>query len=349
MISVELDIYSGLPNPTWTLSKKQEKELLDRVLSQPSTVKSVDSVGSYLGYRGLVVRFSGDDDDGPWAQARTALAKKAQQGKLSQNEFALPDGFRIWGSPEGNNVEGWLKSDSEQNKHVGELLDVFKDNLSANDIPLIKGGASFNRTQNPSAVDGSTWRVCSSTHLGGANEVNNWSKTWNQITNASKGIGYQFANNCYRYASAKLFTAKNTAKAGFATPGIAGRYNMPVFSVDTVKQGIYRDGWGDGCGNSNTVTMAAVVMIKGEGSGSIKNPISDFHFYRVVGTDSARYLLWAHKPGMTPATLGDNSNKLIYNPINADRRMNLGGGQQAIGYSYFLGYFYWDFARINVA
>lgn len=366
MISVELDIYSGLPNPTWTLSKKQEKELLDRVLSQPSTVKSVDSVGSYLGYRGLVVRFSGDDD-GPWAQARTALTKKAQQGKLSQNELMLPDAFRVWGSPEGNNAERWLKSDSEQNQHVAELLDGFKDDLSANDMPLIKDNASLSRIQNPSSTDGNVWGLCRSAYYGGSLEVNNWSKTWNQVTKnptpTAYGVGYQFANNCYRYASAKLFQS-TTAYAGFACPGKAsGLFSnglwdpsstkknpgIPLISVANIKNGVYKDGWVDNCNGNNIVTMAAVAMIMGEGSGSAKNTMSDYHFYRVIGVDTTNYCRWAHKPGQTPATLVDNSGKAIYNPINADRSYNLGGGKKALGYSNFIGYFYWDYSKTRVA
>ncbi|MFM7715957.1 MAG: hypothetical protein ACKO7A_25625 [Microcystis sp.] len=30
MLEVELDIFSGMPNPKWVLSEREEKELLDR-------------------------------------------------------------------------------------------------------------------------------------------------------------------------------------------------------------------------------------------------------------------------------------------------------------------------------
>lgn len=41
----------------------------------------------------------------------------------------------------------------------------------------------------------------------------------------------------------------------------------------------------------------------------------DYHFYRQDSNN-----LWSHKPGKTSATNLDADNKLIYNPLNADRK-----------------------------
>ena len=51
---VEIDIFSGLPNPTWTLSDMQTASLLGMVseLSQAEAKARSDN----LGYRGMIVR-----------------------------------------------------------------------------------------------------------------------------------------------------------------------------------------------------------------------------------------------------------------------------------------------------
>jgi hypothetical protein len=51
---VELDIFSGMPNPEWRLSETQAKTLLDR-LSALSPTEECPRPGN-LGYRGLIVR-----------------------------------------------------------------------------------------------------------------------------------------------------------------------------------------------------------------------------------------------------------------------------------------------------
>jgi hypothetical protein len=51
---VELDIFSGLPNPTWTLSDEQTASLLEMVSALSQTEARPRS--GDLGYRGMVVR-----------------------------------------------------------------------------------------------------------------------------------------------------------------------------------------------------------------------------------------------------------------------------------------------------
>ena len=36
MLEAEIDVFSGMPNPTFELSEKEEKELLDRVVADAS-------------------------------------------------------------------------------------------------------------------------------------------------------------------------------------------------------------------------------------------------------------------------------------------------------------------------
>jgi len=53
---VELDIFSGRPNPTWTLSDAGRAQFLDRLAALPAAPPA--GLRSNLGYRGFVVHLS---------------------------------------------------------------------------------------------------------------------------------------------------------------------------------------------------------------------------------------------------------------------------------------------------
>ncbi len=54
---VELDIFSGRPNPTWELSQEQERELRERIARLPRAQDG--SFPNPLGYRGITAVLSG--------------------------------------------------------------------------------------------------------------------------------------------------------------------------------------------------------------------------------------------------------------------------------------------------
>lgn len=74
MIEVELDIFSGRPNPKWVLSEEEEKELLNIILSDPTEISPVytSEVQFGLGYRGLIVRKI-KSDEGIWEQGQSSI------------------------------------------------------------------------------------------------------------------------------------------------------------------------------------------------------------------------------------------------------------------------------------
>jgi hypothetical protein len=87
MITVELDIFSARPNPVWTLTDKEAKELIDRVLANPSLTDPPKSSGN-LGYRGFIITASDE--------AKTTLEKAGlpsffyvESSKRAASELAL--------------------------------------------------------------------------------------------------------------------------------------------------------------------------------------------------------------------------------------------------------------------
>jgi hypothetical protein len=58
MLEIELDIFSGMPNPTWILSRAREARLYELLRTEPDQVSpfATSSKRLGLGYRGLIVR-----------------------------------------------------------------------------------------------------------------------------------------------------------------------------------------------------------------------------------------------------------------------------------------------------
>ena len=74
---VELDIYSGMPNPTWALSIEDARSLATRMASLPRT--SDQRLHGNLGYRGFIIRLI----QGPTAQevrVQSGIVQVAEQG-----------------------------------------------------------------------------------------------------------------------------------------------------------------------------------------------------------------------------------------------------------------------------
>lgn len=58
-VTVELDIFSGRPNPSWLLADEQIPALMDRLRALESAAGG--SIAAPLGYRGLIVRLDGGE------------------------------------------------------------------------------------------------------------------------------------------------------------------------------------------------------------------------------------------------------------------------------------------------
>jgi len=58
---VTLDVFSGRPNPTWTLSDKDKREFISRLAGK--AVSAVHENEGHLGFRGYIVWTVGDDDE----------------------------------------------------------------------------------------------------------------------------------------------------------------------------------------------------------------------------------------------------------------------------------------------
>jgi len=88
MLSIELDVYSGRPNPEWFLSAKQEQDLVDQVLANPKMMLPIDADTGGLGFRGYLVR-AVSEDDGAWRQSQLPSQFRLAAGKGEEEAVLL--------------------------------------------------------------------------------------------------------------------------------------------------------------------------------------------------------------------------------------------------------------------
>ena len=308
MLEIEIDVFSGMPNPTFQLSAREEQELVDRILAEPTQMAPVaDPAQTFgLGYRGVIARVV-KTDDGPWS--RTALPEYTEiPSGIPATPGRLPIEFRLGSQPVGgDSAEGWFLELSERKVDIpNEVREVLHEGIttvpSTEEAPPEGEFQAEEGKEADVAPRGATWWACNSAYY---------------LANAStfNRPEYVGRNNCYCFASNHL------ANVRFALPGRrGGRPSVPPApQCWNVINGLRADGWIDGC-QTNTLTIALVIW-----------PDVDYHFYRVVtgGPD----WWWGHKPGGTPARYTDDSGRPLRQglaPVNCNRGR----------YIHFCGYFY---------
>jgi hypothetical protein len=121
-IDVELDIFSGRPNPKWTLSPAQEAEWLARSSSLPADSSQTGSEPPGLGYRGLVLHGPYDALSGyeQMAPAACAYPVRVYGETVSCADCRYRD--------PGRQLESWLLATAEESLDKN-LLDIVRMDL----------------------------------------------------------------------------------------------------------------------------------------------------------------------------------------------------------------------------
>ncbi|PEN54690.1 hypothetical protein CN540_16855 [Bacillus toyonensis] len=280
MLEVELDIFSGRPNPKWVLSEEEEKELLNIILSDPTEISPVytSEVQFGLGYRGLIVREI-KSDEGIWNKANRAL------------DNPLPNEFRV-GSKASKQAaaELLLKTCKKQSSVVSEeLLEWASEGV----VLLPTPNKTIETTDDDEISRAVRWETCHSNYFSGRDH-----HVFNHLYNVRH-------SNCYAYA------ANNPGAGRYTLPGLQGGRPILNPSRSEMNGALFVDGWNHhSCWPSaqNVLIIAAVIK---------PSEPWDFHFYRC--TQNGPDWEWGHKPGATMATDLDNSRGRISNPETCNR------------------------------
>ena len=227
MLQIELDIYSGMPNPTWILTDTEERALLDRIMAKPELMLAPDQSPSVLGYRGMVVSLV-KEDEGAWS--RTALASGTR----------LPQTFRIGGlSKESIETSSWMLATSEKpetsvDDFLREVAQTGINTITLDSAVVEESGAQLT----------GAGMCCSSTYLSMNAPAFNLSS-------------YVRTSNCY------CFAANHRGGGRYATPGKRGKYTIRDYSLSELRTGLAKDGWKESCMTRNLQIALVVWPIKG--------------------------------------------------------------------------------------
>ena len=92
-VEVELDIFSGNPNPTWSLSDKDVAIFLERLAILPKA--SAKELSTNLGYRGFIVQVTNQTEQN---------LVRIQNGTVQLSQGST----NVYYSDQNRDLEGWL-------------------------------------------------------------------------------------------------------------------------------------------------------------------------------------------------------------------------------------------------
>lgn len=287
MIRVTADVFSGRPNPTWTVDDSEAESVLRQIArSRQMLAAAADPETLGLGYRGLVVELVSDH---------------------LVETFDLPPSFRLntgQGPAEGpaqEIAERLISGMSEARYLQGEPLSAAAQKAlraqvtapARHPAPAIGAGRPALDEARLAAIRMEAAGSCT------VERERYHPGFWNDAPHVQ-------VNNCYNYGS-------NRRTNTFAQPGRASGHfpyqiDCATVSAGAVSDGAHRGGHCSPESEKPRWCMALVVapnFIPGQ---------PDYHWYRWSAED-----FWGHKPGSTPVRNVDNSGQLIHDPQRANR------------------------------
>lgn len=102
---IELDIFSGMPNPTWSLTDSEEESFMKRLAALERT--SSGKLSGNLGYRGFIVQCT---------RGENVRFIRVQKGTVQISEKAT----EFYASDKNRELERWLLSTGKP--HIDDEL-----------------------------------------------------------------------------------------------------------------------------------------------------------------------------------------------------------------------------------
>lgn len=299
MLRVEVDLFSGRPNPVWLITDSKTSDQILGAVGEADGAAARPGTGfSGLGFREIRLSVMGDDIRRPrrvpreFALGSTAAVEYAASARLARMVLET--------FPRESNVQLLEHGITPLNRKLRDFLIERVDKSLK--LPLRpRKPLPPKRPKNPliSTVPDPKCEKC-------RYEVSKFDPSfWNAAS-------VQPYNNCYNYA-------RNWRTNTFAQPGRAHGAQTGTMACNTVTTAAMADGLVKRCNclpDSEYPRRLMALVI---------DPGWDYHWYR-----HQRGGFWGHKPGGTAARNYDNSNVVIANPETCNR----GGYTDFCGYFY---------------
>lgn len=288
MLRVEVDMFSGRPNPKWIVtSDTVTQRLLTALKGNRSLTTTPENRFQGLGFRGVEVELIGDNDDVRAAKLPSHFVLATGTGARLKRGGELARTL-IKEMTKSANIVLPEHALTPIDKRMQRLILAELENFIAKpkrDLPSRAVRANFRRR----TIRDSRCESC-------RYEISLFNPAfWNNDTFVKRW------NNCYNYA-------RNWRTDTFAQPGKASGHPNNVMQCAQVATAARYDGLVDRCrclpASEYPRRLMALVIAPGQ----------DYHWYRhQIGG------FWGHKPGPTAARNTDNSNVIITNPETCDR------------------------------
>lgn len=304
---VTMNLFSGRPNPTWSLTQPQAKELVERLTAAGPAVAPDEP--PVLGFRGFTLNPDVEDVSrhGPMPgqfvvpppaaaavpEAPEPMTKKQRKERAAAPEAARPSDAQ---RAAADDVSQFLLS-TAVNVLGDEVLEAADSGMrQAAAQPMMAHAAMREAVPTPEvrAQRAAAEETLTLALTGAACEP-----FLTPISVAFWNNPYvRFRNNCYNYAS-------NFASNTMAQPGRRSGHQYTAFDCENVLTAAEFDGYLTEC--RGTVRVVALGIWPG----------FDFHWWRLHPGG-----FWAHKIGNSPVFQWDNQGRILGNgltPENCDR------------------------------
>jgi hypothetical protein len=288
MFRVEVDIFSGRPNPAWIVTNENlAQKVLKAVEGERGLAAKPGSGFQGLGFRGMIVKTLGDNDDVRAAKIPKTFVLGTGTGSTLQRGADVITTV----------VKEMIKSaqivlpEHQLTPIDREMQELILSELTrALENPLKERRAEKVRAvmRRKTIPDG----TCTQCQY----EISLFNPAfWNSDPFVQRN------NNCYNYA-------RDWRTDTFAQPGRASGHPNSVMQCAQVSAAARFDGLVDRCrclpASEYPRRLMALVIY----------PNGDYHWYR-----QQQGGFWGHKPGQTPAKNTDNSGVVITNPETCNR------------------------------
>lgn len=294
MVRIIFDVFSGRPNPSWTVEKENAKSILNKITNNEDVVADIASIPSILGYRGVIIE----------------MEEMAE-------EYSLPSRFVIASGassnePKGIEIATQIVKDMPLDTSNGKSLELTR---------LDEGMRNF--MLNRLSVHSTAMRTIPPEVRKSGQEVDQKIDVLEEVVEGYKpqrachwdgrnfdkdeGVFKEdiWLNNCYNYATA---IKTNT----YAQPGRHSGHTVQKYGCNDVMKAAMADiAWRPSndkkecpLKSSRPNYLMALVLW----------PQNDYHWYRQASNSC-----WGHKPGGTPITNLDNCNNKITNKNNPEK------------------------------
>lgn len=316
MITIELDIFSGRPNPLWTLTNKEENELFSRVMADKDMSAPPRKVG-HLGYRGFGIKVGGERAN-RWhaagippsffisaghqrgGETETFLLNTANAGQTAADEVLkvaqeyIDAANYAW-------TQRWIQAEYAENGPPLTPANRHEPLIDGTIIVPDPDGRGTPSSEEEQVNDKAASDSVSALACGAFSYTSDTDFTyWNSDSYVMQN------NNCYNFAA-------NYRSDTFAQPGRKANvewYDLACGnSPGQIGYAASFDGFNLSCWTSTQYYAALVIWPY------TSDPLSgDFHWYRKCANGH-----WCHKPGKTPARNYDSSGNWITDPATCNR------------------------------